>query len=157
MVSLPIPDFRLLDGASHVLVYLGCNWGDRVLRRAAEDFCRLALTRRSAPSSQRYERQSSSGWKRISFQTIRGTCPSGLGVADVVFSYSVIQHLLRRNVAEVHSPTIAFSAKRAIVRQNAKRYGSALLPPVARRGFHEGTRFILRYWTEAQPRGARQD
>jgi SAM-dependent methyltransferase/uncharacterized protein YbaR (Trm112 family) len=151
----PIPNFRLKNGAGRVLVDLGCNWGRWCMAAAQEGFSVIGIDPQigAVLAARRVAEQL--GVKAHFICADARHLPLRAGVADVVFSYSVIQHLSREDVAKVieTSERVMKPGARLFV-QMPNVMGPRCFYQWARRGFNDGTGFNVRYWTLGQLREA---
>lgn len=151
----PIPDFRLKNGAGRVLVDLGCNWGRWCLAAAKEGFSVIGIDPQigAVLAARRVAEQL--GVKAHFICADARHLPLRAGVADVVFSYSVLQHFSREDVAQT------VQASHRVMKPGARLYvqmpnvmGPRCFYQWAKRGFHDGSGFNVRYWTLGQLREA---
>ena len=151
----PIPDFRLKNGAGRVLVDLGCNWGRWCLAAAKEGFAVIGIDPQigAVLAARRVAEQL--GVKAHFICADARHLPLRAGVADVVFSYSVLQHFSREDVAQT------VQASHRVMKPGARLYvqmpnvmGPRCFYQWAKRGFHDGSGFNVRYWTLGQLREA---
>lgn len=151
----PIPNFRLKNGAGRVLVDLGCNWGRWCMAAAQEGFSVIGIDPQigAVLAARRVAEQL--GVKAHFICADARHLPLRAGVADVVFSYSVIQHLSREDVAKVieTSERVMKPGARLFV-QMPNVMGPRCFYQWARRGFNDGAGFNVRYWTLGQLREA---
>lgn len=149
----PIPNFRLKDGGGRVLVDLGCNWGRWCVAAAREGFAPIGIDPQigAVLAARRVAEQL--GVKAHFICADARHLPLRAGVADVIFSYSVIQHLSRDDVAKVvaTSERVMKPGARLFV-QMPNVTGPRCFYQWARRGFNDGTGFNVRYWTLGQLR-----
>jgi len=151
----PIPNFRLKNGAGRVLVDLGCNWGRWCMAAAKEGFSVIGVDPQigAVLAARRVAEQL--GVKAHFICADARHLPLRAGVADVVFSYSVIQHLSREDVSKVieTSDRVMKPGARLFV-QMPNVMGPRCFYQWAKRGFNDGTGFNVRYWTLGQLREA---
>jgi 2-polyprenyl-3-methyl-5-hydroxy-6-metoxy-1,4-benzoquinol methylase len=151
----PIPNFRLKNGAGRVLVDLGCNWGRWCMAAAKEGFSVIGVDPQigAVLAARRVAEQL--GVKAHFICADARHLPLRSSSADVVFSYSVIQHLSREDVAQVieTSNRVMKPGARLFV-QMPNVLGPRCFYQWARRGFNDGTGFNVRYWTLGQLREA---
>lgn len=151
----PTPNFRLTNGAGRLLVDLGCNWGRWCLAAAKEGFAVVGVDPQigAVLAARRVAEQL--GVKGHFICADARYLPLRSGVADVVFSYSVIQHLSREDVSKVieTSNRVMKPGARLFV-QMPNVMGTRCFYQWAKRGFHDGTGFNVRYWTLGQLREA---
>lgn len=151
----PIPDFRLKNGAGRLMVDLGCNWGRWCLAAAQEGFVPVGIDPQigAVLAAKRVAEQLG-----IQAHFICGDArnlPLRSGVADLVFSYSVLQHLNRQGVAQVIETSFRVMKPGAeLFVQMPNVMGLRCFYQWARRGFTDGTGFNVRYWTLGQLREA---
>jgi SAM-dependent methyltransferase len=147
----PIPEMRLKNGAGRLLVDVGCNWGRWCLAAAREGFIPVGIDPQlgAVLAAKRVAEQH--GVKARFICADARHLPLREGVADVVFSYSVIQHLSREDATEV------IDDARRILKANGRLYvqmpnvlGLRCLFQWAKRGFTDGAGFEVRYWTPGQ-------
>lgn len=151
----PIPDFRLKNGGGRVLVDLGCNWGRWCLAAAREGFHPIGVDPQIGAVLAARRVADQLGVKAHFICADARHLPLRAGVADVVFSYSVIQHLCREDAGKVvgASNRVMKSGARLFV-QMPNVMGPRCFYQWARRGFNDGTGFNVRYWTLGQLREA---
>ena len=150
----PIPNFRLKNGAGRLLVDLGCNWGRWCVAAAREGFVPVGIDPQigAVLAARRVAEQL--GVKAHFICADARNLPLREGVADVVFSYSVIQHLSRGDAGQV----IASSSR--VMKPGGEMFvqmpnvmGMRCFYQWVRRGFGDGSGFNVRYWTLSQLRG----
>ena len=153
MGRYPIPHFPLPSGAGKTLLDIGCNWGRWSIAgtRAGYEvigidpsFEAIVAAKRIAGQLQANARYVVADARRLPFRDAS---------FDVVFSYGVLQHFSKADVA---------TSVREIARvldpdgyswvQMPNAYGVRNLYQLARRRFREGDAFEVRYWTPEQLR-----
>ncbi|MBL9176591.1 MAG: methyltransferase domain-containing protein [Verrucomicrobiaceae bacterium] len=151
----PIPHFRLKDGRGRVLVDLGCNWGRWCVAAAREGFSVVGIDPQIGAllAAQRVAAQLG-----VDAAFICGDArhlPLRADVADVIFSYSVLQHFSREDAAK------AIKSSGRVMKPDARLFvqmpnvmGPRCFYQWARRGFNDGSGFNVRYWTLRQLRAA---
>lgn len=151
----PIPSFRLRNGVGRLLVDLGCNWGRWCVAAAREGFLPIGIDPQigAVLAARRVAEQL--GIRAHFICADARHLPLRPGVADVVFSYSVIQHLSREDVEKV------IQTSRRAMKPGARMFvqmpnvmGPRCFYQWARRGFNDGSGFNVRYWTLGQLRRA---
>ncbi|MBE7495686.1 MAG: methyltransferase domain-containing protein [Verrucomicrobiaceae bacterium] len=151
----PVPNFRLKNGAGRVLVDLGCNWGRWCLAAAQEGFSVIGVDPQigAVLAARRVARQL--GIQAHFICADARHLPLRAGSADVIFSYSVIQHLSRDDVAKViETANRVMKPGARLFVQMPNVMGPRCFYQWARRGFNDGTGFNVRYWTLGQLREA---
>src|SRR5678816_864069 len=134
MSRYPIPDFPLPRSSGELLLDIGCNWG-----------------RWSIAAAQ-------SGYRPIgvdpSFEAVVAAArrlPFADDTFDVVFSYGVLQHFSKSDVA-ISVDEIARVVKRSGYSwvQMPNSLGALNAVRLAQRRFREGDAFEVRYWTPSE-------
>ncbi len=151
----PIPHFRLKSGAGRLLVDLGCNWGRWCVAAAREGFLPIGIDPQigAVLAARRVAQQL--GVKAHFICADARHLPLRRGLVDVVFSYSVIQHLSREDVAQVvETSQRVMKSGACLLVQMPNVMGPRCLYQWARRGFNDGTSFNVRYWSLGQLRKA---
>ncbi len=151
----PIPNFRLKDGGGRVLVDLGCNWGRWCMAAGRAGFLPIGVDPQIGALLAARRVAEQLGIKAHFICADARHLPLRAGVADVIFSYSVIQHLCREDVAKVieTSNRVMKTGARLFV-QMPNVMGPRCFYQWARRGFTDGADFNVRYWTLGQLRRA---
>lgn len=147
----PIPNFRLKDGKGRLMVDLGCNWGRWCFAAAREGFIPVGIDPQigAVLAARRVAEQL--GIKGHFICADARHLPLRRSLADVVFSYSVLQHLSREDVATViESSSQILKPGGEMLVQMPNVMGMRCFYQWARRGFHDGTGFNVRYWTLEQ-------
>ena len=149
----PIPNFRLKDGEGKVLVDMGCNWGRWCVAAARAGFLPVGVDPQlgAVLAAKRVAEQLGVVGHFICADARH--LPLRAGTADVVFSYSVVQHLNREDVLKVAaSANHVLKAGGRLFVQMPNVMGIRCFYQWARRGFSDGTGFDVRYWTLKQLR-----
>jgi 2-polyprenyl-3-methyl-5-hydroxy-6-metoxy-1,4-benzoquinol methylase/uncharacterized protein YbaR (Trm112 family) len=153
MSRYPIPHFPLPSGAGKTLLDIGCNWGrwSIAATRAGYDVIGIDPSFEAIVAARRIARQLGAPSQYVVADARR--LPFADASFDVVFSYGVLQHFSKVDVA---------GAVREIARvvepdgyswvQMPNAYGARNLYQLARRRFREGSAFEVRYWTPDQLR-----
>ena len=149
----PIPHFPLPSGAGKTLLDIGCNWGrwSIAATRAGYDavgvdpsFEAIVAARRIATQLGAPAQYAVADARRLPFAD---------GAFDAVFSYGVLQHFSKSDVARAVDE-IARVLKPGGVSwvQMPNAFGARNAYQLARRRFREGDAFEVRYWTRASSR-----
>lgn len=153
----PIPRWPLPSCAGKVVVDVGCSWGRWSIAAARAGFFPIGLD---------VHIDSLSAAKRVSRQLDAKACfvcgdvevlPFRSGSVDVVFSYSVLQHIDRQKVARFFQEVSRVMKPGGLcLVQLPNAFGLYSFIRQAKRGFRDaapGT-FEMRYWTSAKIRQA---
>lgn len=148
LTEYPIPQLRLPAGGGRTLLDVGCNWGRWTIAAA-----RLGYRAIGVDPSLEGVRAARRAARRLNVDAdfIVGDArylPLADGAVDTVFSYSVLQHLAKADVATALRDVrrvLGPGGRTCIQMPNA--WGLRSLFHQARRGFREGERFEVRYWT----------
>jgi SAM-dependent methyltransferase/uncharacterized protein YbaR (Trm112 family) len=153
MSRYPIPHFPLPSGAGKTLLDIGCNWGrwSIAATRAGYDVIGIDPSFEAIVAARRIARQVGAPSHYVVADARR--LPFADARFDVVFSYGVLQHFSKGDVA---------GAVREIARvvepdgyswvQMPNAYGARNIYQLARRRFREGNAFEVRYWTPEELR-----
>jgi len=149
----PIPSLRIGPGGGRVLLDVGCNWGRWSLAAARAGYRAIGIDP-SLPGILAARRVAARLGLDAAF--VVGDArflPLGDASVDVVFSYSVLQHLAKADVR------LALEAIRRVLRpgghavvQMPNAYGLRSMYHQARRRFAEARAFEVRYWTPGELR-----
>jgi 2-polyprenyl-3-methyl-5-hydroxy-6-metoxy-1,4-benzoquinol methylase len=148
LTRYPIPSFPLPHGQGRTLLDLGCNWGRWTIAAARAGYRATGIDRakKSVGAARRV-----AGQLDVEAEYVIGDVrdlPFPDDSFDVVFSYSVLQHLAKDDVRTVVSEVRRVLRPDGIAwieMPNAR--GALNLARQARRGFAEGTGQDVRYWT----------
>jgi uncharacterized protein YbaR (Trm112 family)/SAM-dependent methyltransferase len=148
LTAYPIPTLRLPPGDGRVFIELGCGWGRWCIAAARAGYVPIGVDPMLG-AVRAARRVAAQLGVRAHFVTADARfLPIRADAADVVFSYSVLQHLspeavsdVLTDVCRVLSPTGRFLA------QFANALGARSLFVQARRGFRRATGFEVRYWS----------
>ncbi len=149
----PIPDFRLKNGGGRLLLDIGCNWGRWSFAAAKEGFVPVGIDPQlgAVLAARRV-----AGQLGVKAHFVCGDArhlPFRREVFDVVYSYSVLQHLARAEVATVlDSAAACMTAGGTLLAQMPNQSGVRNLMQQARRGLREAGDFEVRYWRLAELR-----
>jgi SAM-dependent methyltransferase len=144
----PLPACPLPPGEGRVLVDVGCNWGRWSLAAARAGYVVIGIDPAfdAVRAARRVARQLG-----IDAQFIVGDArhlPFRSRSVDVVFSFSVLQHLSEADVAQAAASMGRVLAERGeCLVQMASRWGVRSLMQQARRRFRRPKAFEVRYWT----------
>lgn len=144
----PIPELRLEAGVGQRLLDIGCNWGRWSIAAARKGYSVVGIDPSLAAvlAAARLARKEGLDIRLIVADARH--IPIKDNQFDVVFSYSVLQHFARADVAmalEQIRRVLKPTGKSVI--QMASWQGVRSLMHLARRGFREGTGFNVRYWS----------
>lgn len=147
LTEYPIPVLRLPAGNGKLFLEVGCNWGRWCIAAARQGYRPIGIdpSLKSIRAANRVARQLGI---EATFLVADGRfLPFREESFDQVFSYSVLQHLSRENVAITLAEIrrVLRPAARALV-QMPNVFGIRCLYHQARRGFREGQDFEVRYW-----------
>lgn len=143
----PIPEIRLPHGEGRSLLDIGCNWGRWSISAARKGYQVVGLD----PSlGAIIAARRVAGKLGLPNRYVVGDArflPFAPEAFDVVFSYSVLQHFRKTDVATAVAEIarVVKPGGRALI-QMPNAFGIVSLIHQARRGFREGTKFDVRYW-----------
>ncbi|HYW08208.1 MAG TPA: class I SAM-dependent methyltransferase [Longimicrobium sp.] len=146
----PIPELRIAPRANDVLLDVGCNWGRWSVSAARRGFHVIGVDHNveALLAARRVARES--GVRAHFVAGDARALPFRSAAFDVVFSYSVLQHLPRnearrafREIARVMRP-----GGRSLV-QMANAFGVRSLTHILRRGARAAVGMEVRYWRPA--------
>jgi 2-polyprenyl-3-methyl-5-hydroxy-6-metoxy-1,4-benzoquinol methylase/uncharacterized protein YbaR (Trm112 family) len=153
MERYPIPDFPLPSGAGKTLLDIGCNWGrwSIAATRVGYEVVGIDPSFEAIVAARRIARQLGANAHYLVADARQ--LPFSGGSFDVVFSYGVLQHFSKPDVATSvrEIARVLDSAGYSWV-QMPNAYGVRNLYQLARRRFREGEAFEVRYWTPDQLR-----
>ena len=148
LAEYPIPTLRLPQSDGKVFLDIGCNWGRWCIAAARKGYKVVGIdpSLGAVMAATRVARQLG-----VDARYVVGDArflPFKSSVIDHVFSYSVLQHLSREDVALVLAETgrVLRSDGAALVQMPTK-VGVRCLYHQLRRGFREASGFEVRYWT----------
>lgn len=144
----PIPEIPLERAAGAPLFLdIGCNWGRWCVAAARKGYDAVGLdpSLGAVAAGRRVARELGHS---VDFVVGDGRfLPFLDGTFDVVFSYSVLQHMSRADVRQAlkEASRVLKPGGRCVI-EMPNRMGLRCLYHQARRGFREGTGFEVRYW-----------
>jgi SAM-dependent methyltransferase len=147
LTTYPIPTLRLPPGDGRTFVELGCGWGRWCIAAARAGYIPIGIDPMlgAVRAARRVAAQLG-----VTAHFITGDArylPLRAETADVVFSYSVLQHLAPTAVADVLSDVRrVLTPDGRFFAQFANALGARSLLVQARRGFRTATGFEVRYW-----------
>jgi 2-polyprenyl-3-methyl-5-hydroxy-6-metoxy-1,4-benzoquinol methylase/uncharacterized protein YbaR (Trm112 family) len=153
MRRYPIPHFPLPSGAGKTLLDIGCNWGrwSIAATRAGYEVIGIDPSFEAIVAARRIARQLKANARYVVADARRLPFPDGS--FDVVFSYGVLQHFSKPDVAvSVREIARVLDPGGYSWVQMPNAYGARNLYQLARRRFREGDAFEVRYWTPEQLR-----
>ncbi|HEV8686277.1 MAG TPA: class I SAM-dependent methyltransferase, partial [Gaiellaceae bacterium] len=150
----PIPDFPLQRGDGELLLDIGCNWGRWTIAAAQRGYRPIGIdpSFEAIVAARRIARQL--GVEDARYVVADGRrLPFANATFDVVFSYGVLQHFSKADVA-----TSVAEIARVLKRdgyswvQMPNALGLLNAARLAQRGFREGEHFEVRYWRPSELR-----
>lgn len=146
--AYPIPELRLPAGGGRTLLDIGCNWGRWSIAGARAGYAVVGVdpSLDAVRAARRVARQLGVDVRYVVADARRLPFPDAS--FDVVFSYSVLQHLARPEARRaIHElGRVVTPGGQALV-QMANAFGLRNLCLQARRGFRDPGGFGVRYWT----------
>ncbi|HZB23502.1 MAG TPA: methyltransferase domain-containing protein, partial [Gaiellaceae bacterium] len=148
MTRYPIPDFPLPRGNGELLLDIGCNWGRWTIAAARAGYRPIGIdpSFEAIVAARRIARQL--GVENASYAVADARrLPFADDTFDVAFSYGVLQHFSKRDVA-----TSVEEIARVLKRdgyswvQMPNALGALNVVRLAQRRFREGDKFEVRYW-----------
>ena len=148
LTEYPIPALRLPAGEGRSFLEIGCNWGRWCLAAAQSGYRAVGIdpSLKGIRAARRVAQQLGI---RIPYLVADGRyLPFRDSIFDQVFSYSVLQHLSKKNtrsvLAEIHR--VLCEGGQSLI-QMPNVFGIRCLYHQFRRGFRETRDFEVRYWT----------
>jgi 2-polyprenyl-3-methyl-5-hydroxy-6-metoxy-1,4-benzoquinol methylase/uncharacterized protein YbaR (Trm112 family) len=143
----PIPDFPLPRGNGELLLDIGCNWGRWTIAAARAGYRPIGIdpSFEAIVAAKRIARQLGVDAQYVVADARR--LPFADETFDVVFSYGVLQHFSKGDVAvavDEIARTLKPSGSSWVQMPNA--LGALNAVRLAQRGFREGDHFEVRYW-----------
>jgi SAM-dependent methyltransferase/uncharacterized protein YbaR (Trm112 family) len=148
LTTYPIPTLRLPPGNGRVFVELGCGWGRWCIAAARAGYVPIGIDPMLGAVRAGRRVATQLGVKAHFITGDARYLPLRPDAADVVFSYSVLQHLSPTAVAEVLADVRrVLTPSGRFVAQFANALGPRSLFVQARRRFRTATGFEVRYWS----------
>jgi SAM-dependent methyltransferase len=147
----PIPRLRLPPGDGRLLLEVGCNWGRWCVAAARAGYRPIGIdpSLKAIRAANRVARQL--GIQAEYAVADARYLPFRENAFDQVFSYSVLQHLSRENVAtSLAEMGRVLAGDGAVLVQMPNMFGVRCLYHQARRGFREERDFEVRYWRPSE-------
>ena len=152
MPRYPIPDFPLPRGNGELLLDIGCNWGRWTIAAAQRGYRPIGIdpSFEAIVAARRIARQLGVDDARYVVADAR-KLPFADGTFDVVFSYGVLQHFSKSDVA-LSVPDIRRVLKPGGYSwvQMPNALGALNVVRLAQRRFREGDEFEVRYWKPSE-------
>jgi SAM-dependent methyltransferase/uncharacterized protein YbaR (Trm112 family) len=150
----PIPDFPLRPGSGELLLDIGCNWGRWTIAAARHGYRPIGIdpSFEAIVAARRIARQL--GVEGARYVVADGRrLPFADAAFDVVFSYGVLQHFSKADVA-TSVDEIARVVKPGGYSwvQMPNALGALNVVRLAQRRFREGDAFEVRYWRPSELR-----
>jgi SAM-dependent methyltransferase/uncharacterized protein YbaR (Trm112 family) len=151
LTRYPIPDFPLPPGSEELLLDIGCNWGRWSISAARAGYRAVGIdpSFEAIVAARRIAAQL--GVQARYLVADARLLPFADATFDVVFSYGVLQHLSKADVATSVAEigrTVKPDGYSWVQMPNA--LGVRNLFQLARRGFREGDAFEVRYWRRGE-------
>ena len=153
LTRYPIPAFPLEPGGGRSLLDIGCNWGRWTIAAARAGYVATGLDPKAKAIDAARRVAGQLGVEAGYVVGDGRQLPFADGSFDVVFSYSVLQHLAKPDVR------VVVSEIRRVLRPGGTAWielpnarGPLNLVRQAGRGFSEGSGADVRYWTLAELR-----
>lgn len=149
--TYPIPTLRLPEGNGKLLLDVGCNWGRWSIAASRKGYRVVGMDPNLDAVLTAREIAGDLG---VSCSFVVGDArylPFKQQSVDVVFSYSVIQHLSKKDAKK--SLACVASVLRAdgfSFIQMPNRYGLRSTYHLMKRGFSDGSNFDVRYWSPSE-------
>jgi 2-polyprenyl-3-methyl-5-hydroxy-6-metoxy-1,4-benzoquinol methylase/uncharacterized protein YbaR (Trm112 family) len=151
MSRYPIPDFPLPRSSGELLLDIGCNWGRWSIAAAQSGYRPIGVdpSFEAIVAARRIARQLGAATRYVVADARR--LPFADGTFDVVFSYGVLQHFSKSDVA-TSVDEIARVVKRSGYSwvQMPNSLGALNAVRLAQRRFREGDAFEVRYWKPSE-------
>ena len=152
MTRYPIPEFPLPRGDGELLLDIGCNWGRWTIAAAQRGYRPIGIdpSFEAIVAARRIARQLGVEQARYVVADAR-KLPFADQTFDVVFSYGVLQHFSKSDVA------VAVDDIRRVLKREGYSWvqmpnalGALNLVRLAQRRFREGDEFEVRYWRPSE-------
>jgi SAM-dependent methyltransferase/uncharacterized protein YbaR (Trm112 family) len=148
LTEYPIPALRLPPGEGKFFLEIGCNWGRWCIAAARQGYRPVGIdpSLKGIRAARRVTEQLG-----IEADYLVGDgryLPFPDGIVDLVFSYSVLQHLSKQNTRSVLGEIRRVLRVGGVCQvQLPNVFGVRCLYHQIRRGFRETRDFEVRYWT----------
>ena len=147
----PIPEIRLPEGRGRTLLDVGCNWGRWSFAAARRGYEAVGVDPQlgAVKAARRVATQLG---LRVRFVSADARyLPFVDGTFDTAFSYSVLQHLPKEDVAKALTEIrrVLVPGGETLI-QMPNVFGIRCLYHQARRGFRAARQFEVRYWTPGE-------
>jgi SAM-dependent methyltransferase len=149
----PIPEFPLPPSSGAALLDIGCNWGRWTLAAARAGYRPIGIdpSYEAIVAARRIARQLGIDVRYVVADGRHLPFPDAS--FDVVFSYGVLQHFSKPDVRDSLGEVARVARGDGYTWvQMPNTLGARNLYQLARRGFREGERFEVRYWTPGELR-----
>jgi SAM-dependent methyltransferase/uncharacterized protein YbaR (Trm112 family) len=147
----PIPDFPLPAGDGRLLLDIGCNWGRWTIAAARAGYRPIGIdpSFEAIVAARRIAQQLGVDARYVVGDGRR--LPFGDATFDVVFSYGVLQHFSKPDVAVAVEEIGRVLTRRGFSWvQMPNALGLLNVVRLAQRRFREGDNFEVRYWRPAE-------
>jgi SAM-dependent methyltransferase/uncharacterized protein YbaR (Trm112 family) len=147
----PIPNLRLPPGEKKLFMEVGCNWGRWCIAAARRGYRPVGIdpSLKAIRAANRVAAQL--GIEASYLVADARSLPFREEVFDQVFSYSVLQHLSKKNakqsLTEIHR-TLKVGGNALVQLPNT--FGARCLYHEMRRGFRKAEDFEVRYWRPSE-------
>jgi SAM-dependent methyltransferase/uncharacterized protein YbaR (Trm112 family) len=144
----PVPDLPLPDGNGRSLLDVGCSWGRWTLAASRLGYQAVGIdpSLGAVMAARRVARQLGADTRYLAADARH--LPFAPGSVDCVYSYSVLQHLSKRDAAaavgEIGRVLVPGGTAKV---QMPTTLGVRCLYHQVRRGFRDGRGFEVRYWS----------
>lgn len=149
----PIPELPLPEGRGGLLLDVGCSWGRWSLAAQAKGYAAVGIdpSLGAVMAARRVARDLGVPSRYVVADA--RYLPFAAGLFDVIYSYSVVQHLSKADAGRAVCEMGRVVREGGTVKvQWPTRFGVRCLYHQARRGFRRGAGFDVRYWTRGELR-----
>lgn len=144
----PIPELRLPPGNGRTLVDVGCNWGRWTVAAARQGYRCIGVDPNLNAITAARRVCAALGVTADFVVADARHLPFRTASVDTVYSYSVLQHFSRNDaLASLAEAGRILGGSGTCLVQMPNKFGLRCLYHQARRGFAEGEKFEVRYWT----------
>lgn len=144
----PIPNIPLPLGAGKVLLDVGCNWGRWSVAASRQQYRVIGMdpNPEAVFAAGRVARKL--GVNALFVAADARYLPFKSHSIDQIFSYSVLQHFARHDVHQtLRELSQVLKPGGGVLIEMANRYGLRSFYHQMRRGFTDGSKFDVRYWS----------